>query len=374
MNDRMNAPLYYTGTETEAPTSAVEIDVVPRQEYASSYVADSNLAAAVNVAIVLGKPLLLTGEPGTGKTRLAEHVAMALGLNEPERFDTKSTSQATDLFYRFDNLGRFHAASAKREDDKRQAIDFVTLGPLGKAILRTLDPEDPLFALLPQLKSESVRPQRSVVLIDEIDKAPRDFPNDLLDAIDNRRFTFRELEPQVTKDLAKQRREANKGSEEIVAERTLAPVVVITSNSEKNLPDPFLRRCVFYHLLFPTREQLYDIVERRLPPGSGLLKNSAGESQGGSNDRAHPLLRTATTLFFELRGANVRKKPSTAELIDWLHYLLAARASPLQGLTGLRAGLLRQSLGVLVKCDEDLSIATQLIDGGKLATFDGPSG
>jgi len=363
----MNPPIYYSGKETKAPERKIDIDVVVRDEDPGHYIADEKLAAAVNVAIILGKPLLLTGDPGTGKTRLAEHVALALGLDAPERFDTKSTSQAGDLFYRFDSLARFHSAHAQEKG--RRALDFITFGPLGTAILRTLGPDHRLFSTLqldyPGRVEPDRSPVRSVVLVDEIDKAPRDFPNDLLDAIDNKRFTIRELE----RDLEKQLR-AECETTEITAAAASSPIVIITSNSEKNLPDPFLRRCVYYHLTFPDHGQLFAIVARRVRGGG--LADKAAQAQDGrlSEAQASPLLRSAVALFTTLRGAGLRKQPSTAELIDWMRYLVFAKASPLSALSMLPKQIVRQSLGVLVKSEEDLAIAHKVVDD-RLAGFDG---
>lgn len=361
----MMIPTYYTGKENARPPQPLVIDTVTREEDPANYVADEQLAAAVNVCLILGKPLLLTGDPGTGKTRLAEHVAMALGLDAPERFDTKSTSQANDLFYRFDNLARFQSANAREGD--RRAMDFVTFGPLGKAFLRSLGRQHPVFNVLSFPYPGGPDPARSVVLIDEIDKAPRDFPNDLLDAIDNNRFTIRELERDVTARLTQAC-----GSSEITAAHEFRPVVIITSNSEKNLPDPFLRRCVYFHVEFPSAEQLLAIVARRT--GGGDLADAEMPHQGRlAVEEASPLLRSSVALFAGLRNAGVRKQPSTAELIDWVRYLLATGATPALSISRLPKDLVRQSLGVLVKSMEDLTVAYKFVDD-KLAGFDGRLG
>jgi MoxR-like ATPase len=363
---------YYTGTETSMPECAVAIDAVFRDDSPEGYTADPDLAAAVNVALILGKPLLLTGEPGTGKTQLAWHVAMALGLGKPERFDTKSTSQASDLFYRFDSLTRFHAAHAQEKN--KRALDFVSFGPLGKAILHTLPPSHDLFQALDlryptddeQGHPLSDYPRRSVVLIDEIDKAPRDFPNDLLDAIDNLRFNIKELEKETLDTLLKVCK-----SSDISVDKALRPVVIITSNSEKNLPDPFLRRCVYFHIPFPEDDQLRIIVARRVTgPGSAseggealttLTAEQLASSSGVAEAQAKPLLRSAVEFFARIRGEDLRKRPSTAELIDWVRYLLKAGAGAGQDLKEIPE-LARQSLGVLVKSIEDLQTVQDLAD------------
>ena len=150
------------------------------------YLADDGLRDAVNVALALGQPLLLTGEPGTGKTQLAASLAHELGLGEPLVFNVKTTSTAHDLFYRYDSLRHFHASQFERTEQK--AEDFITYEALGLAILRTLSPSDP------QLPAGFAHTQgtRSVVLIDEIDKAPRDLPNNLLNEFEAMTFTVKE--------------------------------------------------------------------------------------------------------------------------------------------------------------------------------------
>jgi MoxR-like ATPase len=349
---------YYRGTEQKKPDKPVDIDQILRDSDPSRYTSDEDLAAAVNVALMLGKPLLLTGEPGTGKTDLASHVAMALGLEEPERFDTKSTSQAGDLFYRFDSLARFNT------NEKKPALGFVTFGPLGRAILATLPPTHGLFEALkldypvPSTPGAVAKPRRSVILIDEIDKAPRDFPNDLLDAIDNVRFSIRELETERADALLKACK-----TTDITAERSLRPVVLITSNSEKNLPAPFLRRCVYYHIEFPKTERLCAIVARR---ASAALRNGSGAppltrldpkaleaAREIAQQDLNPLLHSSVTLFQQIRSLELLKRPSTAELIDWIRYLLESGANATQHLRDFPS-LVQQSLGVLVKSEEDL--------------------
>ena len=358
--------LYYQGNETQAPPAQVNIDQRVPGDDPQSYLADPQLAAAVNVALILGKPLLLTGAPGTGKSRLAGHVAMALGLDAPLRFDTRSLSQYGELFYRFDSLARFDASHDK-DRPRRRAMDFVSLGPLGTAILRSLPRQDALFDLLGlgypiPARSAVPYPQRSVVLIDEIDKAPRDFPNDLLDAIDHLRFSIRELEPELHQLLLDKR-----DSTDIQADRQHRPVVIITSNSEKNLPDAFLRRCVYCHIPFPTDDQLRAIVARRLAgtgTGQGTLSTLAPEQLAREEtltaEQVRPLLRSAVRWFSAVRALDLRKQPSTAELIEWVSYFLAHKLSPDETVSA-RPGLLAASLGVLVKSVEDLDAARHLL-------------
>jgi MoxR-like ATPase len=250
----------------------------------AGYLADDGLRDAVNVALALGQPLLVTGEPGTGKTGLAGSIAHALDLGAPLVFHTKSSSSARDLFYRYDSLRHFHDAQFRKE---APAIDaYVEYEALGLAILLAMEPAAADPFLPPGLRGQG--PTRSVVLIDEIDKAPRDLPNDVLNEIEQMAFRVKE---------------AGRTFEAPPAYR---PIVVLTSNSEKVLPDAFLRRCVFYHLSFPTRERLREIVRRRLPPTSGFTPE---------------MVERAVEHFERIRRLDLRKKPSTGELLAWLRVL-----------------------------------------------------
>jgi MoxR-like ATPase len=238
----------------------------------AGYVAAKGLRDAVNVAIVLGQPLLVTGEPGTGKTQLAKSIAHELELSEPLVFRTKTTSSAKDLFYLYDALGHFHAANVTKNEADIDVRHYISYQALGLAI---------------RMASLKESDRRSVVLIDEVDKAPRDFPNDILHEIEE--FSFTVTETQET----------------FKADERLRPIVLLTSNSEKNLPDAFLRRCVFYNIPAPDHAQLMEIVRRRLHLDDSFI----------------PFVDPLITHFEEIRTLALKKKPATAELLAWLSVL-----------------------------------------------------
>ena len=261
------------------------------------YLADPRLVTAVNTALIVGQPLLVTGEPGTGKTMLAWSIASELGLGSVLEFHTRSDHQARDALYEFDYLLRLYHAQTK--DVRAENLEsYIRWQALGEAIRGT---------------------DSRVVLIDEIDKAPRDFPNDLLDELDRMEFRVPELSQTF---CAKQR-----------------PIVVITSNSERQLPDPFLRRCIFHRLDFPSGERLQAILRERL---------------SDSNLSAH-LIDVATRRFVQLRSvAGFEKLPSTAELIAWVRVLHAAGVDS-DALAALQLADLPFT-GAVIKSDEDQQV------------------
>lgn len=238
------------------------------EESAAFYRPDAALVRAVNAALIIGAPLLLTGEAGTGKTQVAYWLRSYLGLGPKERLfplNVQSTTTARDLLYTFDSVAYFHAANDRRNEGPIDKWKYLKKGPLWRA----LDPKCP----------------RGIVLIDEVDKAPRDFPNDLLHVLDKYEFDVPEVDHH-----------------ESIAHDRAPPVVVITSNSERKLPEPFLRRCVFHHIEL-TQELVKRAVEARKNSFAGL----SPEAQEKAIDR-----------FFELRDRPLRKKPATAELLVWL--------------------------------------------------------
>jgi MoxR-like ATPase len=304
------------------------IDVPPfehseRLDDPAQYIADRPLRDAVNVALSLGQPLLVTGEPGTGKTQLAGSIAYELELPPPLVFHTKTTSTAKDLFYRYDALRHFHDSHFQREASDVEA--YINYEALGLAILLTMDPTvaDPM--LPPVYRGKG--PTRSVVLIDEVDKAPRDLPNDILNEIERMSFTVNEV------------------GKVFAADSRLRPILILTSNSEKSLPDPFLRRCVFYNIPFPEKGRLMEIVQRRLGPGMTL-------------DRE--MLENALAHFEEIRSLPLRRRPATAECLSWLQVIDRMHID-VRNLRAGQAEALALSYSVLTKSAEDSSLVRRTL-------------
>ncbi len=276
---------------------------------------------AVNVALALGQPLLVTGEPGCGKSTLADWVAYRLGTGDVLRFQTRSTAIARDLFYHFDTVGRFYAAQNKGDPDPRLYILYTALG---EAVLRALGRQKIAPYVAPaRLAGYPMTPTRSVVLIDEIDKAPRDFPNDVLRELESFAFEITEL-----------------GGAAIAAPTAMLPIVIITSNAERALPDAFLRRCVYHNMSFPDAQTLERIVYARV----SSIKSPAR------------IVDNAIAIVTRLRAASLRKPPGTAEL---LAFVLALRAKGFGPDTVLTQELdwMPTALTTLVKNPEDLEAA-----------------
>lgn len=321
---------FYKGDGSRAPNkSSQDLPFSRRSQLLKPehYIADRGLRDACNVALLLGQPLLLTGEAGTGKTQFAYSLAWELGFEPPLRFETKSNSTARDLFYTYDALKRFQ--DAQSGGVSLSPLDYITYQALGLAILRTKDPSEVQEFLPPDFQFSGKT--RSVVLIDEVDKAPRDFPNDLLNELDSDMY-FRIPELRNAK---------------IAVDPDLQPILIITSNSEKDLPDAFLRRCVYYNVPFPERERLEEIVANRLGFHVG--------------DRS-PFLRSILDLFDRLRSpqSGLRKKPSTAELLSWLLTLRSLEYDT--NAAFVQKDVILRTLSSLVKTAEDQEIARKILN------------
>ena len=269
----------------------------------SGYIASPALIDAVNCALALERPLLVKGEPGTGKTLLARHVAEGLGM-PLDSWHIKSTSKAEEGLYVYDTVQRLNDARFG-DGDVGDIRSYIRLGPLGRVFT-----------------AES----RQVLLIDEVDKADLEFPNDIPRELDEMRFTVMET------------------GDEIVAREP--PMVIITSNNEKELPDAFLRRCVFHFIDFPDVEQMREIVAVHHP------------------NVEQRLLEQVLVKFYWLRDQKeLRKRPSTSELIDWIAALLRAGAEPSQ----LEAEI--PFMGALLKNEQDTRSIRQYTErGGKTPT------
>ena len=263
------------------------------------YITTEDLEMAVNAAINLEKPLLVKGEPGTGKTELAKQVAIKLGLNLFE-WNIKSTTKAHQGLYEYDAVSRLR--DSQLGDEKVSDIkNYINKGTIWSAF-----------------SSE----ERSILLIDEIDKADIEFPNDLLHELDKMKFLVYETGEIIS---AKKR-----------------PIVIITSNNEKELPDAFLRRCFFHYIQFPDQETLTKIINVHFP---GIKKN---------------LLQSALEIFFDIREVpGLKKKPSTSEILDWIKLLLVEDIS----VTDLKKepkDMLPILYGALLKNEQDVQLFEKL--------------
>ena len=331
----------YTGNPDKRPADARPWPSRRYQPDPRNYIPGARLVHAVQAAMILDRPLILTGDPGTGKTQLAYSVAWELGLAEPLSFETKSTSSARDLFYSYDAIGHFR----RSQSGETEAIDFITWNPLGEAILRS-NPRHEIEARLKR-QMEGDFDCRMVVLIDEIDKAPRDFPNDLLNEFERKFFRVPELGSEANSDLGAL--PGATGLRAFEANPAKPPILILTSNSERNLPEAFLRRCAFFHIAFPDPDELKKILQRQL---GEFAKNEES-----------PLIREVLQFFHTLRDEEVRsweKRPATAELIDWLTLLRERGANPDQPLREQKE-LHLATLSIIVKGIKDQAHVLEMI-------------
>jgi len=268
-------------------------------EGTEAYVADKDLTVAVNAAIRLERPLLVKGEPGTGKTELARQIAESLGLSLIE-WSVKSTTKAQQGLYEYDAVSRLRD-SQLGDDRVNDVSNYIRRGKLWEAFTAE---------------------EKTVLLIDEIDKADIEFPNDLLQELDRMEFFVYETGETVR---AKQR-----------------PIVIITSNNEKELPDAFLRRCFFHYIRFPEMATLQRIVDVHYPG----IKQS--------------LVREALTQFYAIREtAGLKKKPSTSEALDWIRLLVSDDVEP-EALRGDAKNALPKLHGALLKNEQDVHLFERL--------------
>lgn len=266
-----------------------------------TYVATEDLMMAVNAAITLGRPLLVKGEPGTGKTLLAAEVARSLGRPIIE-WHVKSTTKAQQGLYEYDAVARLRD-SQLGDERVHDIANYIVRGSLWEAFESDMQP---------------------VLLIDEIDKADIEFPNDLLRELDRMEFFVYETKQTVQ---ARHR-----------------PIIVITSNNEKELPDAFLRRCFFHYIRFPDSDTMAEIVRVHYP------------------DLKKELLRNALEAFFKLREVpGLKKRPSTAELLDWIKLLVAEDIPPDALRSEDRRKLIPPLYGALLKNEQDLHLFERLI-------------
>jgi len=289
------------------------------QQGDGKYFPPEKLIKAVELALLLNKPLLIAGEPGTGKTDAAYHIAKHFeGVEDkPLVFNTQTTSTAKDLLYTYNSLAHFQYSRNDKADTlgAQDLLDknYITYNPLGEAI------------------SNSKKGIRNVVLIDEIDKAPRDLPNDMLDILENMRFTVDELKIHKKKD--------EPDISDIIGKDEFKPIVILTTNSEKTLPEPFLRRCIFFYINF-------DEIDLKV-----ILKNKL------NFDYSDAQWDFLIGYFYLLRAELTGKKPATAELIMWAWILHKYEITPemLNGTKeiGNKAELLKSSYSVLIKDNTD---------------------
>ncbi len=338
--------------EVSVETAALPADAIRVMRDPGGYRAGADVVRAVNVSLALKIPLLVGGEPGSGKTLLGDAVAHELGKAGPFKFITKSTSLSRDLFYTFDAVRYFQAKPMSGGGaDPREFIDYQALG---LAILLGLPATERQRFLAPAVFDPSKDQDlsqttlalrlllrapaqiQSVVIIDEVDKAPRDFPNDILDELENMRFRVPELGGIETPTPPGEKR----------------PLVFITTNSERQLPDAFLRRCAFLHIDYPKGADLEAIISARL---KGVFEQGA------------PLLRDIVAFYESVRAkGQLSKQPGTAELLQFLQAAKVNGADPRLGIAP-QADKIANGLQLLAKTRPDIApLQDALANWGKV--------
>jgi len=263
---------------------------IPQFQGTDQYYIDPELKAIVNIALTMEKPLLLTGEAGTGKTQLALEVARALGM-EVEMLRCKSTIKGEEACYTQDTVLRLNDARFGTGESGRHVenfYDYVIWGPIGRAFRAD---------------------KKVVLLLDEVDKTESDVQDNLLDILEDCQFTIREVNDTIKADIR--------------------PAIFITSNAKRELSDPFLRRCYCHHIAFPSRDDMREIVNLHYPQTSPKL------------------LETAITIFYELRERGFEKPPATSELLDWIGALEATGQMPNPAMPPLTGALLKRAGDIL---------------------------
>jgi MoxR-like ATPase len=361
----------FLALESTEPLKLCE-PLTARHDEAVKYIPPDGLAEAIDVAMMLGEPLVLTGAPGAGKTQAAKWLAHQLNAGEVLRFDVKSTTLGNDLLYTFDDVARFRDAAAGRAfpSETKPLVRYVRFNALGEGILRAAGRDSVLSTVSgEELKGAAIERHRKllddafgpewqpdgdevrvadllpddtdlsgpgggrkirVVLIDELDKAPRDTPNDLLVEVENMTFLIAELGLRVKTD------------------RAVRPIVVITSNAEKPLPEPFLRRCAYFNLPRVRGDKLKDILRGSL------------QHREVSPDFLEDVSKV-TDMLHESQDA-IHRKPGTAEVLAWSEILAKLGAGPgLKAWVKASEGPLAQSLTALLKHSKDQTTAYAMI-------------
>ena len=326
----------YNFYENRAINAKVQL---PKIERGGGYMPSEGLVRALNVALMLQKPLLVTGVPGTGKSDLAFHIADRFGWGEVAPFATRTDSVSTDLLYRYDSLAHFHKVNIEKGTDceltaKKIEENYIHYEALGRAICDSIG------------QNKEKKRRRRVVLIDEIDKAPRDLPNDILSIIETMTFEVPELKSAKETDPSFYRKEGDEAYK---------PVVILTSNSEKTLPEPFLRRCVYFHIDMPGKEQLMKILLAK----KRILQKLDDESAA-----------TFIALFLRISDLITGKKPATHELILWIWWMQENGFSTEELInfssTSANAATLLSGISILAKEESDLKAVIKAIEKNTL--------